>query len=476
LTKKETKNNLKTSKLIGLLAKLPPKTAKQFKAWMKNQGSPNRDAFLVLTYLLLHYPEFDSTNLAHPLAFKKIFKKTAYDYRRLMKAVSQIHLDLKDYLVQIELKNDDFLSDFLLAKVYNKYDLVKERTLLINKQLKPQKELQYLNDFWYELHWQDFSFFSENKLNNKNQNQQNGILKAEKALDWYYLGKKLKYACEIATQEKLYNLDHKVQFADLIRTFCKTNYVALPIYHQVFFSLWQFIQTPNLNSYNEIKEIFEKNYQHFEQQDQFFIIAQFINFISNQLRKKEENALEELYELYKFGIEKAIFVLDESFVSLSFINLISICSALEKFAWIEKILNNQLGELAKAYDISTYSIAMARLSFAKKDFQACIAHLVEVDYSLFIHSRNARMYQIACGYEMRELPQIIETNCKSFENYLRRNQEIYLPNIQSGLNFIFMVRKLNKFNPDKNRLTKIFSQLTPIAFHIWLKEKIDELP
>ena len=46
-------------------------------------------------------------------AFKKIFGKIPFDYRRLMKTISQIHLDLKQYLVHLELADDDFLNNFL---------------------------------------------------------------------------------------------------------------------------------------------------------------------------------------------------------------------------------------------------------------------------------------------------------------------------------------------------------------------------
>lgn len=477
MSKNISKNNLIKSKLTQLLAALDPPTVKQFKAWFKLQGNPKRDALLVLNYLLRYHPHFDSLKLDQVIAFNKIFgKKLSFNYRRLMKAVSQVHLELKQYLIEQELAKDDFLPDFLLAKVYTKYNLANERTLLMNKQLKKQKELQHTDEFWMEMQWHDFSFFSEKKLSNQNQNQQQGVLKADKALDWYYLGKKLKYACEIASQEKLYNLDYEIQFIAPIIAFCKTHYVTLPIYHQIFFSVWQFIQTPSLISYNELKHLLKKNHREFEQQDQFLILNQLTNFMANQLRKRTTNALEELFELYQFGIEQKIFLMDHSFVGIHFINLISICSALEKFTWIENLLADELGNLVKDYDISTYSIAMARLSFAKKDFQACIAYLIEVDYSLFVHSKKARMYQIACAYEMNELPHIIETHCKSFENYLRRNEGIYLTSIQSNLNFIYLIRKVNKFNPDKNKLIQIFNKLTPIAFHKWLQEKIDQLP
>lgn len=473
MPKKDTNTSLNKSKLIKLLAKLPPKTVKTFKAWYKQMGSPKRDAFLILDYLLLYYPDFDSTRLLQDIAFKKIFGQLPYDYRKLMKGVSQVHVDLKQYLVHQELAEDESLNNFLLAKIYTKYELFHERQLLINKQLSPKSSPNHPDDFHHILQWEDLSFFSEIETT-KNANKQ-GITNAMAALDWYYLGQKLKYACEISTQKKLYNLTYSINLESAIITFCQINFEQLPLFHQVYFTAWRLIQLPSSKHFEQLKEIYISNYHQFNAKDQLYVLTHLINFTSNQLRKKTANALEDAFDLYRFGIEHQILVIDTLFIDVHFVNIISICSALEKFEWIESKLTSELYTLVKNQAPSTYNIALARLSFAKKDFMACISYLIGVDYKIFGHSSKARSYQIACAYELNESPHIIESHCKSFENYLRRNSHSFPLKVAANLNFIHMMRQLNKPNPNKSKIQSIFDKAHAVSFHAWLQQKIIDL-
>ena len=472
-SKNTPKNSLVKSKLIKLLAKLPAPTVKQFKAWHKQQGSPTRDAFLILKYILSYYPTFDSPKLVQEIAFKKIFGKVAYDYRRLMKAVSQVHLDLKRYLVTIELTEDDFLSDFLLAKIYTKYDLPHERQLIINKNIQPKKPPNYPEAFHQVMEWNDFSFFTE--LQDTKQSQIANIQQAMNALDWYYLGKKLKYVCEIAIQKKLYKLKYSVKLEEAIMQFCKNNQADLPLYHQVYFMAWQLIKYQNQTTFEELKTKFIHHHSQLPRTDQLYLLTHLMNYATYLVRTKAKNGLEESFSLYKIGIEQEILLNNQIIIVSHFRNLITISSVLEQFDWIDKMLVTKLKQPLQSVPISDYNLSMARLNFSKKAYKTCIGHLIEVDYSQFIPSANARIYQIACAFELKESPHIIESHCKSFENYLRRNTGKYPKIVESDLNFISIVRRLNHVRVNKINIQTHFNSFASIAFHVWLQQKINNL-
>ena len=93
----------------------------------------------------------------------------------------------------------------------------------------------------------------------------------------------------------------------------------------------------------------------------------------------------------------------------------------------------------------------------------------------FSYSHRVRIFQVACAYELRFPPHIIETHCKAFENYARRNINKYRPLVKACLNFINLVRQLNKVNPNKIKLQQALEVTTTIVSQFWLKEKIDAL-
>lgn len=474
MPKKITITNLNKSKLIKLLIKLDAKTVKAFKAYYKQLGNSERDAFLILEHLLSYYPEFDSPNLLQDVAFKKIFgKAVAYDYRKLMKGVSQVHVDLKQYLVNKMVAEDESLNNFLLAKVYTKYDLPHERQLLIDKQLPPKITPNHPDDFFNLLQWEDLSFFSEGSA--KKQPNQQGITRAMTALDWYYLGHKLKYACEISTQKRLYNLAYTINFEASITTFCQKNFNTLPLYHKTYFTAWQLNYAPNTELFARLKTIYFTHYKSFPSADQLYLLTHLLNFSIAQIRKKVPNAMTDTFDIYRFGIENQILIINNFFIDSHFINLIIISSVLQKFNWIEKLLSDKLGVLVKANSPSTYNIAMARLNFAKSNFKECLSFLIDINYKIFEHSCKARSYQIACAYELKADFLIIESHCKSFENFLRRNATKHPKGATAYLNFINLVRQLNKINPNKNKLKASFNKASPISFYEWLEQKINLL-
>ena len=471
--KNSTQNSLVRSRLIKLLAKLSSTTVKQFKAWHKQQGSPNRDAFLILKYILSYYPVFDSPKLTQEIAFKRIFGKIPYDYRRLMKGVSQVHLDLKQYLIKVELAEDDFLNGYLLAKVYTKYDLSHEKELLVKKKKKTTNQYSQPLDFYEQMQWNEITFFEE--IQHSKKKSHSALIDAEQNLDLFFLAKKLKYACEIAIQQKLYQLDYNIPFSEMVANYCTTNYAKLPLFHQIYFSIWQLINSNNYKNFLQLKTVFYKHYTLFQAQDRLYLLTHLLNFVIERLRKKETNALSEAFELYAFGVDKAIFVQSIHFRETHFTNIIGLGSALEKFSWMNNLINSELGQSVKTNAPSIYNLALARFNFAKGDFQACQIHLLEVDYHLFTHSFKARIYQLACLFELKTPAHILETNCKAFENYLRRYMTKYTPIVQSCLNYINIVRQLNKLQSNKTQLQENLNLSSPIAFQVWLQQKIDNL-
>lgn len=470
--KNNNQNSLVKSKLIKLLAKLPAPTVKQFKAWHKQQGSPNRDAFLILKYILFYYPTFDSPKLAQAIAFKKIFGKISYDYRRLMKGVSQVHLDLKQYLVTIELSADDFLSDYLLARVYTKYNLRHELDLLLDKKRIVKSTISSPQFYYEQMQWEHLDFYADGK--SKIDQKESILNEAMTAFDLYYLGIKLKYACDISTRQILAGSTYHIKFSDTIQAYCSSNLASLPIFHHFYWLAWQLILNKKETDYQQLKSIFQQQHTLISKEDQLIIFTYLFNYTSQQMRISQTLYVREAFELYKMSIERDILIMNQLFVEDHFVNMISIACVLKEYDWIDYILNGKFSKVAENLSASAYHIALARFTLEKEDFETCRTHLLHINFNIHTYSKRARIYQIICAYELEESPLSIETHCKSFENYLRRNKVNQHVDLQRYLSFISMVRQLLKVNVNLKKLLHELKTL-PTVYTFWLEAKIHAL-
>ena len=470
--KKNPKNNLEKSKLIKLLARLPPATVKKFKTYYKQQGSQKRDAFVMLEYIVFCYPNFDSAKLTQEVAFKKVFGKIPYDYRRLMKSVSQIHLYLKQYLVNVELAEDNFLSDYLLAKVYIKYNLRHELNLLLAKKRAIKPAVSSPQFYYEQMQWVHLDYYTDGK--SQIDQKESSLNEAMTAFDLYFLGIKLKYACDIATRQILSGSTYLIQFSEPIQNYCIDHMESLPIFNQFYYLAWQLIISKKEKDYQQLKIIFQNNHTLINKEDQLIIFTYLLNYTSQQIRRKEALYLREAFELYQMSVEKDILFINRLFVEDHFVNMTSIACALKEFDWIDSVLNEKLSKAGEDLSPSAYHIALARVALEKEDFETCRTHLLHIDFNIHTYGKRARVYQIICAYELEEPPLSIESYCKSFENYLRRNEVNQQIDLRRYLNFISMVRQLIKVNINPKKLNEELTIL-PSIYSPWLGKKIQAL-
>ncbi|MEM1122415.1 MAG: hypothetical protein AAGJ18_18360, partial [Bacteroidota bacterium] len=180
------------------------------------------------------------------------------------------------------------------------------------------------------------------------------------------------------------------------------------------------------------------------------------------------------FELYRLGIQHDILANSPVFVEAHFMNIIGIGVVLKEFAWLDHVLNEKLITCLSQISTSAYHIGFARYSLAKKTFAQCREHLIAIDYTKPGYAIKAKSYNLICCYELAEPIAIIEANCKSFENYLRRNKTFHHSLLQHHLIFINLIRQLIRPDTQKQRLLQKLNS-SSVAYRPWLLEKINML-
>lgn len=126
----------------------------------------------------------------------------------------------------------------------------------------------------------------------------------------------------------------------------------------------------------------------------------------------------------------------------------------------------------------THKLALARLHFAKKEFEEAIELVQKLAHKNIQFSIDIRTLIVRARYEQKAT--LIQQNsyCDALELYIRRAKNIAEPLRKSVLNFLKILRLLINDKPKKqilNTINTLDAQKEPIMYVAWLKVKIDEL-
>lgn len=460
------------SKLLSILMGLDEPLLHQFQRQILLEGSPQRDMVLIFKYLLRYHPNFDRKELSQTYAYQKIFKEP-FNYARLMKGISKVYKRLNQFLITKELETNTFYQEFLLAKAYNRYNLLAPFEALITKKTDLSNAESTINDGLVQLQWNHLAYFSG--VTTKTRTDSTPIKKASDALDAYFIGIKLRHLCELASR-KPFSLKHSEEdFGAFILNYCQNKPAALSKLHSLYWLAYQLITQKKQPIYKQLKQNYWESWCILGKEDQVALLTYLMNFSAGEIKKNNTEYIEEIFQLYQSGIEKQILIVNKLFIEDHFVNLIYIASYLKKFDWIYQLLDQLEGQIINCLSPSVFNLAMARLTFAQQLYQTCQDHLLAIDYSIFIYAFRAKALEIACAFELNESVVRIESLCKAYENYLRKNKVQYKTHSIGGLNFIYVVRQLKKINPQKEKLKQKLNNFEYISSSKWLLEKINEL-
>ena len=486
------------SKLLYLMADLDKPLLDTFQKTLLKEGSLPRDTMRLFNYLLKFHPKYDNKKeLNKKFVFQIIFK-TPFNYAKLMKAISALYGRLKDFLIEQELEKNTFLKRYLLTKSYIRYGIQKELQKELDKQRADNFQKLYAKFSLESILWShiDYYYGIPNKLNGK----VTGLKEVDLSVDYYFVGLKLRYLCELTSQKQIITRNYKSNFESELLDFCDREYEQLPNYHKFYYLCYQLIKNPKSKTFQQLAFFFKEHWSTVTHEDQIVIFSYLINYTSILIRQKNKQYLIDAFELYKFGFDKEILIINASFPEEHLMNLVSLSSYAKEYHWTQGFLKQKALPIKQFLSSSVYYFSLARLAFAQQKWEECKIHLVEVNYNNYSHFYRAKILEIACAYELKELMEHIEALCKSLENFCRRKvfknkakkedknkaskdknegtdkqqQKIqHKQNSKAGLNFVRTVRQLNKLNPKKEKIIKLITSFDMIVFQDWLFEKID---
>ncbi len=467
---------MRESKLITLLKKIDEKERRNFEKFIQSPYfNSNKSVSQFWKCLKKHAPNYDSPKLERSKIYKKLFPGEVYDDNRLRQLRSLLLKLLQQFLVIERLHMDKQESDVILAKVYQTKQLFPQLLKMINTNLSSSHKEQKLEHFYQKAFWNKLKYQIEKE--SKLIGDATAIKKTDETLDLYYIGEKLKHACELVSWNNIMKTSYTIFLEEVIIEKSQ-NTLDLPVFHQLYAAALIMIRKPTNDNFSSFKKLYYTMGFQLEKYDRVVLLTYLLNFTFLKIQQHKEEYIREAFNLYSFGIDNELFILNNVFFADHFTNLISIASALRELKWIDDFLKGldkqiQLGRLQ--LNPSYLNLSKGRVAFEKGDYQLSLEHLEEVNLKNQLHSFANRYISIACYVELQYPMPFIEAKCESFVVFVNRRFFNKLEMIEGSKNFVRVVKELIKEVPCKEKLLPLLKTNVKFIFKKWLVKRVDDL-
>lgn len=463
------------SKFVTLFQTLDKEEFFRFEAYLRGLYRRQKVAVAVFDYLKKHFPKFDDVGkLDKDYAIIKIFGPPSNgekNSKKLLNALSDLHLWLRDFLLLEEMKKDSPERDFIWMKILarKKLDLAFFRQ---TRKTREALESEPAKDMWTYFHLAAANYLEFFHPNFQKLAPDPGVLKRfNHYLDLFYTSAKLKYASEAANRKKILQDPGEPDLPELVAGLMKKDGVRDEKTVEVYRLLYRMNSNPEeLATYFDVKNFLLSSYRSIHIKDQEVVLSYLLNFTASQIKRGNPAFRQEAFELYCFGLE-GILTQDGYLSPTKFSNIVNTACMLKEFRWVESFVRDYEKYLEPESRQSILNLSLGIIHFEKKEFSSAIERLSRVDFSDIFDSLRAKSFLLRCYCELGESEELILLFCDSFEKFLRRNKNLGKESILTTMNFIKAVRKLTQKKEDKAALIAEIGNAEFVFFKDWLLEK-----
>ncbi|MEM8906211.1 MAG: hypothetical protein AAGD05_00065, partial [Bacteroidota bacterium] len=302
-----------------------------------------------------------------------------------------------------------------------------------------------------------------------------GMLDAMNQLDLFYGIAKLRYACELINRQNV--LQEPAATIALLHEVQTIPGIQKHILFQLYQALLHNLQSSSESDYQQLKPLILQHLDEVEQRDQLILMLLLINCLSRFIKAGAGKYLQETLHLYKYGIHRQLFIVDRYFEKESFINIVDTACKLKEFDWASAFIEEWKAWLESSVQNEIVLLAEALLCFGQSDFGGVIERLRD-SRGINAHQEiRLRLLLISSYYEVdpQKYDQVILSHCKSFNQYVQRNQTIEALTKTATVNYTNLVQKLTKGKRTKSQLLAEIQQKQAYYFKQWLLRKVNAL-
>lgn len=471
------------SRLISLFRSLSPKEVKQFGQFFQSPYYNTTPKMRTLyKYLKKTYPECSFTDEKKEKLFVQIFDEEAYSSKKMNNLTASLSSILQDFLLLQSMKKGTPAREQALYGVYLKRKLNKlshQRLMGIKKTFDApiSNTFEYYKSLklYHELYFHPMT----DRVMAKEKEDYDYLKKAWQNLDLFYAHLRLRYLCEMIFRldpfKKNYNLN--LEEMNAIKHLIAHHHAPLL---EIYFLLYTILRKSNKPLYRSLRNKTFDYINKYELDEYTFLLTFLKNYQIRQLSSGDTDALQELFNLYLFDLEKDIYMEEAGYFSLShFANISVIASELGKADWLAAFIKEKEGYLRADNRENAVNFGLACLHFAKHEYGETIRLINLLRRTFPALSLTYWTLEVRAYYMMKDEHENWDSSIKRFQAYLRNQNKLDKKRMQANRNFNTFIRLLYRATYHstytKEELLAKLDAKQNIVCKYWLKKQIEQL-
>lgn len=445
------------------------------KAWLA-AAIHNKNPLLLQLFDWLCQQAAQKKDFKRELAFQHLYPQDKYEDAKLRAAMFHLLRCIQAFLIYEDGERKVIARQISLAAIYRQRGLDKLFAQAIKKTKAQQAGQSLRNADYYDreflLHKEENAFIEKQGRTLPMSLQEIGD-----ALEISFVIKKLWQSCLALSHQKVYKTDYHSGMLSMVLEYIEEkNLLAIPsvaIYYHCYKAL---TEQQTSEHFTQFKNLMVAHRQLFTAPEirELYLIA--INHCIQGINAgKESIYLEEVFSLYRLGVEEAFLLEDGLLSRFTFRNAVFSGLKLKAFDWVFQFIHDYKKHLAERHQKSTFYYCLSRYYYEVGQYQKAMKLLQQFNYGDLISNLAAKTLLAKIYFEHGE-DEVLDYFLISFEAFIRRNKIIGYHK-DNYLNIIKMMKKLQSIQltgPAKlEQLSAEIKKRHPLSERKWLLQQLE---
>ncbi len=443
--------------LIEGLKKLSRKEMTRFRDFSSSPyHNKNEEVMAFVSYLSGIYPDFTEKRCDKYKIWTKITKRKTFNQAHFNLLISHALRLFERFLAVEKLAVKTEEEQFLSMENLREKQLFKHYEKLFRNTSKSLKKGAYRDADYYLTQYRFANESDQKYLKVTQKRADDGLQQKQDALDLWFIAMKLRDACEMYMRHRLYGEEYEAGLlVEVLQKIAreKAHFQDIPAVH-IYYLAYEMLRSNAPKDYFLLKDKIEQQSTLFPKSELQNIYNYLQNFCIRQINQGATEFHNELFEIYRSQLEKAlIFDKEGNLLEWHYKNIVTVGLRSKNYAWVRAFIENYKKYLLPEVVENAYSFNLANYFFAVENYQEVLPLLIQVEYSDMRYKLDVRSLLLRTYYHLKETEPFYAL-CDSFNQLLIRTKSLTDFQRKGYHNMIKMSRRIFAWRSSQRFVTK----------------------
>lgn len=419
---------------------------------------------------LLSKRKITPTAVKREKLFEFLYPDLEYNPYRLNHVLSFTVETLEAYISYLMSKKTPIQSYFALADYYKNRALPELAEKALKKaQLEVEASVHQDEHYYYELFSLEKAFL--NLAGTEKRQQQTNLQAIFTDLATFTIIATLRNACTALSHKRLYQKEYQIPLlAAILEEAGSSSYDDNMAVRSYYHSYWALAKPEEEQHFKHLKDLLLSNKVPLPKEELRYVCLLAINYCIKRLNMGAEGYVQEVFDIYCFGLEQELW-LEKGYLSHStFKNIATAALRLKAYDWTNQFIKEYGAKLKASYRKDYVNYIKAKVLFEQDQFSDALEVLIETDLMDLFIGLAIKILLLKVYWKLEEYD-LLETHLDNFSVYLNRKKVLAYHRQIYG-NTILITRKIIYANlalpEEQARLRTLILETNPLTERPWL--------